>query len=161
MTRCEFFTDGDRIFIISSIFGGTGASGFPLLLKTLRTNDSIPNHGLINKAEIGAVTVLPYFKITQDDNSSIESDTFIAKTKAALAYYEKNIGRDINTLYYIGDNTATQKSYANNEGGENQKNNAHLIEMLSALAVINFTNSQSNADGPVYKEFGLVSPHLK
>jgi hypothetical protein len=155
------FTDGDRIFIISSIFGGTGASGFPLLLKTLRTNDSIPNHGLINKAEIGAVTVLPYFKITQDDNSSIESDSFIAKTKAALAYYEKNIGRDINTLYYIGDNTATQKSYANNEGGENQKNNAHLIEMLSALAVINFTNSQSNAGGPVYKEFGLASDEVE
>ena len=26
------FSDGDKIFIISSIFGGTGASGFPLLL---------------------------------------------------------------------------------------------------------------------------------
>ena len=31
------FESGDKIFIISSIFGGTGASGFPLLLKTLRT----------------------------------------------------------------------------------------------------------------------------
>ena len=30
------FEAGDKIFIISSIFGGTGASGFPLLLKTLR-----------------------------------------------------------------------------------------------------------------------------
>lgn len=27
------FTQGDKIFIISSIFGGTGASGFPLLLN--------------------------------------------------------------------------------------------------------------------------------
>lgn len=30
------FSDGDKIFIISSIFGGTGAAGFPLLLKTFR-----------------------------------------------------------------------------------------------------------------------------
>lgn len=34
------FEADDKIFIISSIFGGTGASGFPLLLKTLRTGDS-------------------------------------------------------------------------------------------------------------------------
>ena len=155
------FTDGDRIFIISSIFGGTGASGFPLLLKTLRTNDSLPNHGLINKAEIGAVTVLPYFKVTQDENSSIESDTFISKTKAALDYYEKNIGRDINALYYIGDNSTAQKSYDNNEGGDMQVNNAHLIEMLSALAIVDFANSQSNTGGPVYKEFGLISDDVE
>lgn len=155
------FTDGDRIFIISSIFGGTGASGFPLLLKTLRTNDSLPNHGLINKAEIGAVTVLPYFKVTQDENSSIESDTFISKTKAALDYYEKNIGRDINALYYIGDNSTAQKSYDNNEGGDMQVNNAHLIEMLSALAIVDFANAQSNIGGPVYKEFGLISDDVE
>lgn len=38
------FQQGDRIFIISSIFGGTGASGFPLLLKNLRGIDSkLPN----------------------------------------------------------------------------------------------------------------------
>ena len=30
------FAAGDKIFIISSIFGGTGAAGFPLLLKTFR-----------------------------------------------------------------------------------------------------------------------------
>ena len=151
------FTDGDRIFIISSIFGGTGASGFPLLLKTLRTNESLPNHGLINKAEIGAVTVLPYFKVNQDDNSSIESDTFISKAKAALAYYDKNIGHNINTLYYIGDNSAAQKSYDNKEGGDEQMNKAHLIEMLSALSVIDFANAQTHAGGPIYKEFGLAS----
>lgn len=155
------FTDGDRVFIISSIFGGTGASGFPLLLKTLRTNDSLPNHGLINKAEIGAVTVLPYFKVNQADESSIESDTFISKTKAALAYYAKNIGRDINVLYYIGDNTAAQKSYDNNEGGDAQRNNAHLIELLSALAVVDFANTQSISGGPVYKEFGLSSDEVE
>ena len=155
------FSDGDRIFIISSIFGGTGASGFPLLLNTLSKNNDIPNHGLIQKAEKGAVTVLPYFKVNQDDSSSIESDTFMSKTKAALAYYDKNIGNSISTLYYIGDNSAAQKSYDNNEGGDAQINNAHLIEMLSALAIFDFANSESNVGGPFYKEFGLASDKVE
>lgn len=155
------FSQGDRIFIISSIFGGTGASGFPLLLKTLRGNHEVDNYALINNAEIGAVTVLPYFKVEQDDNSSIESSTFISKTKAALAYYEKNIGRDINTLYYIGDTSSSQQSYKNYEGGDMQRNNAHIVEMLSALAVVDFANKANNAGGPTYKEFGLASDNVQ
>ena len=41
-TFANGFSAGDKIFIISSIFGGTGASGFPLLLKTclLYTSDA-------------------------------------------------------------------------------------------------------------------------
>ena len=155
------FSQGDRIFIISSIFGGTGASGFPLLLNTLRRNQVIPNHGLINSATIGAVTVLPYFKVNQDEESSIESDTFVSKTRAALAYYEKNIGDDIDTLYYIGDNSSSHKAYENHEGGDEQKNKAHLIEMLSALAVIDFANGQERTGSAVYKEFGLASDEVQ
>lgn len=110
------FSQGDRIFIISSIFGGTGASGFPLLLKTLRTEQSIPNHSLINNALIGAVTILPYFKVKQDNESEIDSSTFISKTKSALAYYENNIvkNEEINALYYLADEP--KNSYDNNEG---------------------------------------------
>ena len=154
------FTQGDRIFIISSIFGGTGASGFPLMLNTLRRNGDIPNHGLINSSTIGAVTVLPYFKVDQEEESSIESDTFISKTRAALAYYDKNIGNDIDTLYYIGDNSSSHKAYENHEGGDEQKNKAHLVEMLSALAVIDFVNGPERNGNAIYKEFGLASEEV-
>lgn len=148
-------TQGDKFFIVSSIFGGTGASGFPLLLKTLRTSKDVPNHGLINDAPIGAVTVLPYFKVSKTDESSIESDTFISKTKAALAYYDKNISNEIDTLYYIGDNSTAQQSYDNHEGGDAQRNSAHVIEMLSALAIIDFANTNVTKGNTVYKEFGV------
>ena len=87
ITFANSFEKGDKIFIVSSIFGGTGASGFPLLLKTLRTGDTFPNNDLINKAEIGAVTILPYFKLEQSEDSEIDSSTFISKAKSALAYY--------------------------------------------------------------------------
>lgn len=85
------FTQNDRIFIVNSIFGGTGASGFPLLLKTLRTNQVLPQHALLNNAVIGGITVLPYFTVNRNKDSEIESDSFISKTKAALHYYQKNI----------------------------------------------------------------------
>ena len=136
------FSDGDRIFVISSIFGGTGASGFPLLLKTLREGNNFPNHDLINRATIGAVTILPYFKLKQDDESEIDSSTFISKTKSALAYYENNISKNntIDALYYLADDVTN--TYENHEGGSAQQNAAHLIEFLGATSIVDFSNSR-------------------
>ena len=147
------FEADDKIFIISSIFGGTGASGFPLLLKTLRTGDSFSNHDLINNAEIGAITILPYFKLKSDEESEIDSSTFISKTKSALAYYENNISKNgsINALYYLADDITN--TYDNHEGGTAQENDAHLIEFLAATAIVDFSNKQH--PNTVNKELGL------
>lgn len=152
------YSQNDKIFIISSIFGGTGASGFPLLLKTLRTNKDLPNHALLNNALIGAITVLPYFKIKQNNDSAIESDTFISKTKSALSYYYRNISNNnsIDMLYYIGDNENTQSAYENEEGGNTQMNKAHCIELFSALAILDFSNSSKEVGSNTnHKEFGI------
>ncbi len=150
------FKQDDKIFIISSIFGGTGASGFPLLAKTLRSNNSIPNHGLINNAQIGAITVLPYFGVKQDNESDIDSGTFISKTKAALSYYLDNISNNntVDHLYYIADDI--RNTYDNHEGGAEQKNNAHIIELISALSIIDFSFSDYKGN-TVHKEYGLDS----
>ncbi len=147
------FEAGDKIFIISSIFGGTGASGFPLLLKTLRTGTNFPNNDLINHAEIGAITILPYFKLKNDDESEIDSSTFISKTKSALAYYENNISKNksIDALYFLADNVTN--TYENHEGGSAQQNDAHLIEFLASTAIVDFSNKQhANTSN---KELGL------
>ena len=153
-----FADDGkDRIFIISSIFGGTGASGFPLLLKTIRNDKKSQKWKVISECKIGAVTVLPYFGVTQDDNSEVDSSTFISKTKSALAYYDSNISgnNSLNALYYIGDSVTA--SYSNCEGGSGQKNDAHFIELCSALAVLDFANTpeESLDDGTKHFEYGL------
>ena len=158
ITFANSFEKGDKIFIVSSIFGGTGASGFPLLLKTLRTGDTFPNNDLINKAEIGAVTILPYFKLEQSEDSEIDSSTFISKAKSALAYYENNISKNnqINALYFLADNMSN--TYANHEGGTQQRNSAHLIEFLAASAAFDFANKRH--EGPaVNKELGLKDNH--
>lgn len=162
------FRSGDRIFIVSSIFGGTGASGFPLLLKNLRgINMGMPNAGNIKDAAIGAITVLPYFNVEQDPGGvgDIDSSTFISKAKAALGYYDRNIsGNDsLNAFYYLADDMYDMYQYS--DGGVTQQNKAHVIELLAALAIIDFCGmdndmlqtSNGKATNPVYKEFGAAS----
>jgi hypothetical protein len=154
------FEEGDRIFIISSIFGGTGASGFPVLAKRLRTLQSsgstVSNSDRIQKSIIGAITVLPYFNVTVDESSAIDSSTFISKTKAALSYYNKNM-TELDALYYIGDDV--KKQYDNNEGGQYQQNDAHFVELAAALSIVDFDREFTMRDGnnisTVYKEFGI------
>lgn len=147
------FSDGDKIFIISSIFGGTGAAGFPLLLKTFRQaqqSNIFANPAIISEAPIGALSVLPYFGLQSDSDSEINMATFVTKAKSALTYYQNNL--DTDALYYIADSMTS--SYENVEGSEHQKNDAHLIELASALAVLDFTNdSQIIRGSHVYKEF--------
>ena len=148
------FAEGDKIFIISSIFGGTGASGFPLLLKTLRDPDAtFPQHSIINSAQIGAISILPYFKLQPSKESEIDSSTFISKTRSALAYYETNVvaNKSINALYTLADDG---NIYENHDGGEMQQNPAHIIELIAATAAIHFMNSDFT-DKHMNLEFGI------
>lgn len=149
------FSQGDKIFIVSSIFGGTGASGFPLLVKTLRTGTSFANHAIINQAEIGAITILPYFRVKPSPEGAIDSGTFISKTKSALAYYEKNLAgnNQVNAFYYLGDTITDNYDYS--EGGSTQRNNAHLIELLAATAITDFSNNSFDINNSVNKELGI------
>ena len=149
------FRKGDRIFIISSIFGGTGAAGFPLLLKNLKNPDSgLQNAGDISSAIIGAITVKPYFGLQSDQESVIDSNTFITKTRDALAYYKNNL-QGLQALYYIADTPDTP--YENRPGGASQKNNAHLVELLAALSILDFMEYSDDelSGNTLYHEYGL------
>jgi hypothetical protein len=163
------FQEDDRIFIISSIFGGTGAAGFPLILKNIRGADAkIPHHHFLKNARIGAVTVLPYFGIEKGENTSIDSNTFVSKTKAALSYYATNVtgNNSINALYYIGDRITNDQKGA--DGAHEQKNKAHFVELAAALGIVDFMNLDNAdlavADGravnPRFFEFGLQKDSL-
>src|SRR5690554_52283 len=152
------FQQGDKIFIISSIFGGTGAAGFPLLLKNLRQpSPHLTNSAIISTAEIGAISVLPYFGVKNDDKATVDRRTFMSKTRAALSYYQTNLNKQLDFLYYLGDQIVNQ--YENNEGSVQQRNDAHFVELIAALAVIDFCNSPSKVSGTIIntqvKEFGI------
>lgn len=139
----------DRVFIISSIFGGTGAAGFPLLLKNLRSHTD----SKIRDAQIGALAVKPYFKLSDPDGgneikSDIDSKNFLTKTKSALSYYIKNV-KNLSALYYLADPYQQGKAYKNDESEQN--NAAHLVEMLGALSVIHFANQDFNGPQQIFE----------
>ncbi|SEI49916.1 hypothetical protein SAMN05216327_10250 [Dyadobacter sp. SG02] len=141
----------DRIFIISSIFGGTGSSGFPQLVRLLQHEEKLrPNI-------FGALTVMPYFNVTDNSASAINSDRFNSKTEAALAYYHKYLKGRINCFYQLWDQPLRQ--YENKEGGMEQRNSAHLLELIGATAVIDFINKPDGAFKPKgqteYLDFGI------
>lgn len=162
------FEEQDRVFIISSIFGGTGAAGFPLLLKNIRdAAPPIPRHYYLQRAKVGAVTVLPYFGVDKVNGVTIDSNSFITKTKAALSYYARNITaestRTVNALYYIGDKVTNDQKGA--DGSNEQRNKAHFVELAAALSIIDFMSLEDNklyvsddrkAVNPKYFEFGLA-----
>lgn len=128
----------DRVFIISSIFGGTGASGYPLLEKMIRNYATKP---IVKNALIGAITVLPYFALKDPTvtGSDIDSANFLTKTKSALTYYENNVQSDF--LYYIGDN-GIKEEYENNEKEQNDP--AHFIELVAATALFDFLEKKKD-----------------
>jgi hypothetical protein len=143
--------EDDRIFIVSSIFGGTGSAGFPQLLKLLKNS----RNNRVSSARTGALTMMPYFSVQEDPESAIDSNRFISKTKAALSYYENEMDH-LSAMYYLYDK-AGNTPYKNNEGGKAQKNDAHLAELIGAMAVLNFTNKKDEdfEHATMYYEYGI------
>ena len=163
------FAQNDRIFIISSIFGGTGAAGFPIILKNIRGAEAgdLSNPEFLRNAKIGALTALPYFSLEANDDKKVDKATFYSKTKAALNYYGRGVNKSVNRLYYIGDELT--ETYVYDAGENGQKNDAHFVELASAMAIVDFAAASDgeleNYEGipvqPVYKEFGLRNDENK
>ncbi|EJX10190.1 hypothetical protein EVA_01701 [gut metagenome] len=139
---CNACQKGDRIFIVSSIFGGTGASGYPLLEKKVRNSIDHPN---VKDAIMGAVSVLPYFSLEDPSttDSDIDSANFLTKTKSALAYYEQSVLSDY--LYYVGEQ-GMKTTYANDE--KKQEDKAHFVELVAATALFDFLSKTDKPDKP-------------
>ncbi len=150
----RIFTERDRIFIVSSIFGGTGSAGFPQLIKIFRQKSK---NAHIKSAKVGGLVVMPYFTVAENKDSAIDSMNFVSKTKAALSYYDKELDGKVEAMYYIGDNEAIA-SYENNEGGIKQKNYAHLVELISSMSILHYANLDNDDlryGDTTYFEYGM------
>lgn len=138
------FNDGDRIFFISSIFGGTGAAGFPILVKNIRQaeNLNVSNKSFLRNAPIGGLTVLPYFNLNNSQGKSIDKADFVVKTQSALQYYNETLtgegDRNVNVIFYVGDQTNSIPYDYDPGDVADQHDPAHLVEMVSAMAPLKF-----------------------
>lgn len=138
----------DKAFFIGSIFGGTGASGLPLFISNIRyliTSNQVDSQNC-GKIPIGALIVMPYFKISDDEQSPINDSDFMIKTRSALSYYETNMNKRINNVYYIADQADKSPIPFENDPGnkDNQKGNkAHLVEFMGAASLLDFIKSNN------------------
>ena len=163
------FQSSDRVFIVSSIFGGTGAAGFPTILKNIRKPS---DNQFLQEAVVGALSIQPYFQAPQSNEQSdaggaqIDDAAFVAKTKAALYYYEKSVNDKLNALYYLADEVQNVYEYDPGKGG--QPNPAHVLELIGALSVLDFlseaggmkcqrTGGEAVPVNPIFREFSLRS----
>jgi hypothetical protein len=130
-----------RVFIVGSVFGGTGAAGFPTLgSKNLIKFNEKAKIGDESKVLLGGALILPYFSFETDSSTTekmfVTSNDFPIATKAALQYYnEKDLGFD--QIYFIGDSLG-QKVGKFGVGSGKQTNFPHYIEMVSSLAAFDF-----------------------
>ncbi|MDE5886627.1 MAG: hypothetical protein K2H46_03460 [Muribaculaceae bacterium] len=142
---------GDGVMVVGSLFGGTGAAGFPLIVNNFMRAEK-------NRPTIGGVAILPYFElgsavpdaqaVIDTDKWDVDSDTFSTKTRAALMYYDDYM-KAMDFLYYVGDDH--RATYPHCVGGEKQDNPVHLVELLGAMSIVDFSK-QKNQDNIVYKQ---------
>lgn len=144
---------GDGVMVIGSLFGGTGAAGFPLIVNNFKRSDA-------SRPTIGGIAILPYFSFGTEDQHSeqekiidtnkwdVNSDTFSTKTRAALMYYADYM-KEMDYLYYVGDDN--RSVYPHYVGGAKQDNPVHLVEFLAAMSIVDFSK-RSNEQSIVYKQ---------
>ena len=122
---------GAKVFLAGSIFGGTGASGFPTIAQIVKEALDV---------KLGGALLLPYFKFMDDGDDKklkAKSDEFLMNTQTALKHYHLwNQTGIYDAVYLFGDESRIDVENA--LGGPAQKNASHFIELYAALAAIDF-----------------------
>ncbi len=132
-----------KIFLVSSIFGGTGASGFPSIARLLR--EIIKKKNITDGVKIGGALMLPYFSFPKPDldeeKQVAHADTFLEQSRGALDYYSRMFegsGEKIfDELYLAGADPLIPLKYFE-KGGNNQKNPPLIPEIYACLAASRF-----------------------
>jgi len=135
-----------RIFLFGSIFGGTGASGFPTIATLIR--NELKKLGMPPEASnmrLGGALMLPYFTFNSHNDQELKAraEEFLVNSQAALKYYYKRYESDENkffdALYLLGDQSPQQfDNKKTSLGGATQKNAPHFVELYAALAALHF-----------------------
>jgi len=125
-----------QIFLCGSIFGGTGAAGFPTLGRLL-ANDL---NSVLHRVKLGGLLMLPYFKFKPPTDGEIYArpEEFLLKTEYALRYYKERVAElNFDRLYTLGLPSYTMVK-AESTGGNDQRNPPHFLELFGGLALRDF-----------------------
>lgn len=145
-----------KVFVIGSIFGGTGAAGIPTIPALVANLDTrvFPEQNRGN-LRWGTALVAPYFLFPPPTDSGngeevregpgTNSVLHPIAAKAALMHYA-HTPPDYQHLYLLGAPQRQETNTLNIRGGSQQRNQAHYIEIMTAFAAWDFFNINEEID---------------
>lgn len=139
-----------RVMLAGSLFGGTGASGFPTLARTLHAMRNEDENG-INAAQvkIGGMLMLPYFGFSPPEDAgvnAIRTEQLLPQARVAVDHYGQLMGEEgvFDRLYLAGFDRTIMLDYFH-EGATEQCNPALFPELIAALGVNDFFKADAIA----------------
>lgn len=134
--------DDVNVFVVASVFGGTGASGFPAIAKTIKKALKESNIEKKDKLRISGCLLMPYFTYLDnnmsDEEKRIQQTEFDLNAKNALVFYDnKKILSDYESIYLLGNPQKLIRGEYHDAGDE-QRNWPHILELYAALSARDF-----------------------
>lgn len=147
-----------RVFILGSVFGGTGASSIPIIPQAISRAAGIMSNGVANvlsNAYFGSTLLTAYFTFKAPTGSELSnqkviatSDKFALNSQVAMMFYndDKTVASTYQKFYMLGTSgldwdpmqKQSDRITETITGGEQQKNDSHYIELLAACAALSF-----------------------
>lgn len=140
-----------RLVLVGSVFGGTGAAGFPTLARLIRRR--LGRERIDAKVSIGGALMLPYFGFRPPESEEgvggnvARTEQLLIQSREALRYYHHLFGQEqvFDELYFVGWEPYFQFKY-HSAGSNEQANPALLPELLAGLGVCRFFNRAHGID---------------
>lgn len=160
-----------KVFLAGSIFGGTGAAGVPNIAKLIKADMSGEDrdNGVTENIVLGGGLVLPYFYCKPDADTDLSNDIlyvtseeFLHNTQAALKYYDLQLKDTTvyNSLYLVGSENDTNNVVKFFTGAGNQKNDAHIVDLYTAMGAMHFFAQEKNISEPKYYYSGYKGDYI-
>lgn len=136
--------DQAKVFIIGSIFGGTGASIFSNLAQHLRNSLNV---SMRNRLFVSGALLLPYFTFAAERGGRVDNTEFYEKSRTALLQYsnepdffKKNPdGKGaFDSLYICGQTPPHTTAEKYSDGGKEQRNHFDFVDLAAAKAMTEF-----------------------
>ncbi len=143
-----------KVFILGSIFGGTGASSIPIIPRALQAASIELGAGVaLSVIKFGTTLLSNYFSFPSPGDAQEQRDRVVANaqrfalnSQAALMFYEgdRTVQDTYQRLYLLGwpdsahDYGKEQTGSETLTGGKSQTNSSHVIELMAAFAAHDF-----------------------
>jgi len=153
-----------KVFILGSVFGGTGASSIPIIPQAISKAAEALSGGsanILRSAYFASTLLTAYFSFRvptteeeKDQKVIAASNKFNLNSQVAMMFYEDDITvrNTYQRFYMMGTDDqkwdpmlrAKDKITQTITGGGEQKNDSHYIELLAACAALDFFNCDVN-----------------